>query len=302
MQLRGKTIAVTGATGFLGAYLALDLCRRGARVRAVVRSPEKGAWLAASGVGFARADLMDRPSLVEAFRGVDAIVSNAALFTMKSWRWADFYEANMVGTENVFRASAEVGVKRLVCVSSMSVYRHRWRSPISEDAPKLTEKNRRFSWAYEVTKALGEARAWELANKEGQALSAVRPGPIYGQRDRNLLPLFESLLRWPLLPAPTCRLPFVHAADVAQATNACLENDVAIGRAYNLGGESTSVYAFLKALKRTRGKGGLLLPLPLPLTVGPDTTAARRDLGFSSRPLAEGLEECFSGTMPGEQA
>ena len=77
MDLSQSTIAVTGATGFLGSHIALELLTRGAKVQAVVRSPEKGAWLAERGVTFAKADLMDKAALTSAFKGVDAIISNS---------------------------------------------------------------------------------------------------------------------------------------------------------------------------------------------------------------------------------
>ena len=104
MDLEQATIAVTGATGFLGSHIALQLLERGAKVRGVVRSPEKGQWLKDRGVEFAKADLMDAQALQDAFRGVDAVISNAALFTVQKATWEDFYKPNKLGTENVYNA------------------------------------------------------------------------------------------------------------------------------------------------------------------------------------------------------
>ena len=50
MELRGTTVAVTGATGFLGRYIVRSLLERGARVVGVVRNPDKGRDLAAAGL------------------------------------------------------------------------------------------------------------------------------------------------------------------------------------------------------------------------------------------------------------
>ena len=55
MNLSDKTIAVTGATGFLGTYICLELLKRGASVRGVVRTPSKGKWLETQGVTLAQA-------------------------------------------------------------------------------------------------------------------------------------------------------------------------------------------------------------------------------------------------------
>src|ERR1043166_376544 len=98
MELRGAAVAVTGATGFLGRYLVDVLLDRGARVIGVVRNPDRVPELTARGVELRRADLADR-------------------------RWQGHEHANVQGTENVFRAVAAAGVKRVVHVSSVAVYR-----------------------------------------------------------------------------------------------------------------------------------------------------------------------------------
>ena len=66
---RGATIAVTGATGFLGRYLADELLRRGARVVGVVRNPTALPELRERGVELRRADLADWDRLEAGFRG-----------------------------------------------------------------------------------------------------------------------------------------------------------------------------------------------------------------------------------------
>ena len=62
-ELSGVTVAVTGATGFLGTHLSRALLTAGANVVGVVRSPEKGAILQAEGVRFRKADLADVDAL-----------------------------------------------------------------------------------------------------------------------------------------------------------------------------------------------------------------------------------------------
>ena len=146
MSLSGKTIALTGATGFLGTYTALELIKRGAAVRGVVRSPHKGHWLKKQGVTFAQADLMSVTALQEAFTGVDAIISNAALFTMQKASWEDFYQPNKVGTNNVFRAAHKAGVSRILQVSSVAVYHKRLPKNLHESTPLLTERQRGRFW------------------------------------------------------------------------------------------------------------------------------------------------------------
>jgi dihydroflavonol-4-reductase len=291
-------VAVTGATGFLGAYIALALLERGLRVRGVVRDPSSGAWLEERGVELVEANLLDAASLGRAFAGVDAVVSNAALFGLRRISAQDYRDTNVQGARNVFLACEQAGVERIVHVSSISVYRKRLLGTLKEDAPKLTERDARWTWAYELTKALSEEEATRCSEAHGQALTLVRPGPIYGQRDRNLGPLIERLMGWPFLPVPDFHLPFVHAQDAAIAIANALERDQSIGKAYNLTDRPRSMARFLRIWKGVRGSGPLMLPIPLPFRPGFDASAAKEDLGFSPRSLEDGIQEALSGTLP----
>src|SRR5262249_58083809 len=130
-RVTGSTVAVTGATGFLGRYVVDALLARGARVVGVVRNPGRVPALAARGVEMRRADLGDRAALAAGFRGADAVVSNAALFSLGNRRWEDHERANVRATENVFPALGDAGGRRAVHVSSRAV--HLARHPPSDD-------------------------------------------------------------------------------------------------------------------------------------------------------------------------
>src|SRR5712691_6318889 len=117
MELRGATVAVTGATGFLGRYLVDVLLGRGAHVVGVVRNPDRVPELARRGVELRRADLAERERLAAGFAGATAVVSNAALFALGNSRWDDHHRANIEGLRNVLAAVVDAGVRRVVHVS-----------------------------------------------------------------------------------------------------------------------------------------------------------------------------------------
>src|SRR5436853_6137547 len=122
MNLAGARIAVTGATGFLGRYIVDVLLARGAHVIGVVRNPAKVPELAQKGVELRQADLAQRDRLAAGFADAQAVVSNAALFSLKSTSWRDHEAANIEGTRNVMGACVDAGVRRIVQVSSVAVY------------------------------------------------------------------------------------------------------------------------------------------------------------------------------------
>src|SRR5579884_244557 len=198
MDLRGAAVAVTGATGFLGRYIV----DAGLATRIELR----------------RADLGDPAALARGFAGAAAVVANAALFSLGNLRWADHERANIEGTRNVLAAMADAGVRRLVHVSSVAVYRGRGRA-ITEDHPQLGPDARRtFTNAYAISKALSEQLAWEQARALGIAMTAVRPCAIYGAFDPNFMRVIRRLMSLPVSVTPVLlRLPLVHAGDVAEA-------------------------------------------------------------------------------------
>ena len=294
MDLKNKIIAVTGASGMLGVYICRALLAEGARVRGVVRNPQKAAFLEEEGVVFARADLNDRSSLTKAFHGVEALISNAALYSMKKMlAWEENYRANKIGTENVYEAAHQAGLKRIVHISTFGVYKLRIGRAVTEDSPQY-EGEKREGGAYRATKQMSEALAWNLAKKYGFQLTTLRPPAIYGARDPNFMNLFKKFMRGPVLPMPTKAIPLVYAGDVAQAVVASLKNDASGGRAYNTGNTNNSLYDFARVWKRVSGHGPLLIPLPMPVGLVIDSSRAERELGFCNRPFVEGLREIMT--------
>lgn len=298
MELEGKRIGVTGATGFLGRYIVDSLMSRGAEVVGVVRNPDRVPELAARGVVMRRADLGDEASLTAAFDGLDALISNAALFSVYTTRWSSYEQTNLVGTRNVFNAARAAGVKRVVHVSSIAVYNRppRTQKPIDEGFEQLSLKSLGRFNAYYVSKAVSEQIAWELAREAGMALTCVRPGPIYGAFDPNLTPILRRVFRAPVSVMPAwLQLPFVYAGDVAEAIALCLEHDVSIGSAYNTAGDGDTSWRDMAEAWRSAGGRVTpwMLPVPAPIKIQIDNTRAYEQLGWRNRPLLDGLRETF---------
>lgn len=304
-MLEGRRIGVTGATGFLGSHLVRELAARGAHVVGVVRSPEKGRWLTeAHGAELRQADLLDPAALTEALRGLDAVVSNASL-SLRSLAdaggdWDAFLDVERTGTTHVIDAALAADVPRFVHVSSVAVYRlRRPRCAIREDHPRRSTRpgfdlgHLATRPEYAAGKALAERLVW-AAVERGLEPTILRPGPVYGSRDPKLTQRYLRAMEQAVRAVPTLRLPHVHAADVAIAAAGALANDDSIGRAYNVTGAPVSLFEVARTLKRLRGSGPVLVPVPVPLSVGWDNRAAERDLGVRFRSLTDGLREVLA--------
>ncbi len=291
-DLKGKTVAVTGASGMIGVYLCRSLLRAGAHVVGVVRNPEKAAFLAAEGVEFRKADLVDTAALTAAFQGCDAVIANAAMYvaskSMSSWE--DHEKANLDGTRNVYQAAQNAGVKRIIQISTFGIYRWSILHAMNEQQKQLNGAKRRGG-PYRATKQISEVLGWELANSLQLEMTALRPSIVYGARDPNTLKIMYRLLKLPFLPLPSISMPFVYAGDVADAAVNAIKNDASIGQAYNVCGEGHQVSTFLKALIKAKGYGPKVLSAPLPIGISADNSKAKRDLGFRNRPFDMTLGE-----------
>jgi nucleoside-diphosphate-sugar epimerase len=306
LELAGSTIAVTGATGFLGRYIVDVLADRGARVVGVVRNPARAPELPERGVELRRADLAEPEALAAAFAGADAAVSNAALFSLRKYRAGLYREANLQGTRNVFDALARAGVRRAVHVSSVVGYRGQAREPLGENHPQYDGSSGRRPWnAYAISKALSEQEAWRLARRHGIGLTCVRPSGIYGAFDTNFMPVHKALAAvLPIGAYPVfMRLPMVYAGDVATAIGLVLEKDVSIGKAYNVAGENRMAWDFLRAWREAGGKSPwLVIPFPLPSRRRFSSRRAEQELGWRNRPLVDGLRETLAAEAAGPAA
>src|SRR5215472_12545794 len=178
-------VLVTGGGGFLGQAICRQLVARGHAVRTLNRRPYDA--LAALGVEQRSADIAALDPVIEAARGVDAIVHSAG--RVGTWgRLEDYYETNVRGTDNVLAACELNEIDKLVFTSSPSVVHGGGDlEGIDESAPYATH----FSSPYAQTKALAEQHVL-AANGPQLATVALRPHFVWGPGDPNLIPRIIS--------------------------------------------------------------------------------------------------------------
>lgn len=296
MALSGATVAVTGATGFIGRYLVDVLKARGVHVVAAVRSPERAADL---GVEVRRADLADPVALEQAFAGADAVVSNAALVSIGEASPAELVRTNVRGTENVLRAAAAAGVRRIVQMSSAVVYRPKRGHYYREDDPLRDEGDGRTRLSsYAVSKACAERAAWRLADELDLQLSTVRPHTVFGAFDRQTFSRWLSrFMRPPVSVFPThLYLPPVYAGDLAAAVARILDRDDAPPQAYNVA-HAPDLHSYWDLMEAYRAAGGrtprLVIPVPVPLRRRFDVERITA-LGWHPRPLVQSFTDMLA--------
>jgi nucleoside-diphosphate-sugar epimerase len=179
-------VCVTGATGFLGGAVVRRLLEQGVPVCALARSSERADRLERCGAEVIRGDLQDTSSIARAVAGAD-IVYHVAAMVEAPGDLADFLDANRGGTERVFHAALQQGVRHIIYTSSIAVYGPvRDGEVIDENSPYDEKPELRDS--YSQSKIQADAFAVAFAQENGSPGSArqkfsvtiLRPGIIYG--------------------------------------------------------------------------------------------------------------------------
>lgn len=224
-------ILVTGANGLLGRQVVTMLQERGDKVRAFVLPNENATWLEQRRVAVFRGDLRSRASLVEPMRGADGLLNLAGM--MGLWNsFQDYYDVNVTGLEDISREALKAGVKRMVHISSWRVYGNAVGESCREDMPF-----RPLSEPYSITKVQGEQVLQRLIAEEGLPVSIIRPGTFYGPGDRLHFGQLADRLRSGVslvIGSGHNPVPFVYVSDVAEGVILALDNERAIGQAYNI--------------------------------------------------------------------
>src|SRR5690349_2803366 len=175
-----RTIFITGATGLVGGHAVEEALRRGHRVRALVRATSDTRWLDEWGVEKVPGDLEDPEALRRGVAGADWVFNCAA----KVGDWGtleEFRRLNVEALRLLLDAATEARVERFVHVSSLGVYEGRGHFGTDETtAPAAQSLD-----AYTRSKVEAEALALRYHKERGLPVAIVRPGFIYGPRDRT---------------------------------------------------------------------------------------------------------------------
>ena len=249
------TYLVTGATGFVGSHVADALISRGS-VRCLVRPDSDTAHLKAIGADLVPGDLTDPAAVAKACEGVDAVLHCAA----KVGDWGnveEFRKVNVGGLRALLDAVRGKPLMRFVQVSSLGVYaaRHHYGTDESEPLPESHIDG------YTQSKVECEKLALEEYRKHGTPVTVVRPGFIYGPRDRTVLPrLAKRLAKRDIVYISKGKhaLNTTYVGNLVDAILLALDKPAAVGEVFNVtDGEFVSKKRFFEAIA-----DGLELPRP----------------------------------------
>ena len=229
-------LLITGASGFLGKYVVTEALRHGFQVRAAIRhtSDEKRLpWRNYANLELIRIDLTESEALEDALKGIDSVVHLAAA---KQGNYQTQYENTVVATENLLQAMVKAKIKRLVAISTFSVfdYLHIAESTIiNEESPIEAQPSHRD--VYAQTKLIQESLFRDFERKYCGEVTILRPGIVYGRNNLWNAHLGVNLKNrlW-IRIGGNAQLPLTYVENCAQAIVSTLMHQKTIGKTLNI--------------------------------------------------------------------
>ncbi len=169
---------ITGAAGFLGSALANHLAHDGHQVRGLDDLSKGDPEVLDKSVHFTRGDVNDRPKLWTLLQDVDCVYHLAARVSVpESVLYPREYNAvNVGGTVSLMEAMRDVGVRRVVFISSGAIYGGQSQQPLYEDLPPYPDS------PYAVSKLSSEfyvrtiGKLWGIETVSLRVFNAYGPG------------------------------------------------------------------------------------------------------------------------------
>jgi nucleoside-diphosphate-sugar epimerase len=255
------TCLITGATGCVGSHLAEACAARGWGVRALARPGSDTALLERLGAAVVPGDITDGAAARTALEGADVVFHCAA--KVGDWGPVEDYRAvNVEALRGLLDACRGRPLARFVHFSSLGVYAARHHHGTDENEP-LPE---RHMDGYTQSKVEAEQLALQYQREHGVPVVVLRPGFIYGPRDRTVLPkLIDNLRKGKVryIGGGRKALNTIYVGNLVEAAFLAAESPGAVGEVFNLtDGETVSKRRFIETIA-----DGLGLPRPKPVSV-----------------------------------
>jgi len=249
-----ERVLVTGATGLLGRRTVEMLIDQGFSVRALVRTPSKIGNLANLGAEIAQGDVTNPDSLKPAFKDIGYVI-HAAADTSGTIEGAR--HVTIEGTRNILDLCASHQIKKLVYISSCSVYGsadYKDGQVVDENSPleRFPERRGIYSWA----KLEAEKLVLEAMDQGRVSAVCLRPGTIYGPGGENFTPMLGFRFKnkvFVVIHTQGFILPLVYVDNLVQAIIAALVQEKSACQVYNVVdpqqiGKKEYVDAFIRKL------------------------------------------------------
>ena len=266
------TVLLTGASGYIGKHVALQLLNQGFTVRASVRKLSKSAEVINAvtphlldpknldaRLTFIELDLEKDSGWDSALKGIDVLMHTASPFPLTSPKDEnELIRPAVEGTLRALRAAKNAGVKRVILTSSVAaIYgRELTSGALAYDETMWTDIEHPVGRvAYTKSKTLAEQAAWNFIKNDAPeiALTTINPVLVLGAPlDKNFgssISLVERVLNGSDPMLPDLKFAIVDVRDVAKMHVDAIKNENTKGERIISSSETRSFVEIAKLLK-----------------------------------------------------
>lgn len=245
-------LLVTGATGYVGHQLALELASKKFTVHVLVRDLNSKKIPKHKNIKIFEGNICNYKSIEKAIEQCTYVFHAAAYTNLKCTKIDNFYNTNVLGTENLLRASLQNKVKKVIYTSTLSVFGPSYNNaPIIESQPRIAS----YTNDYELTKSMSEEVVKDYI-KKGLTCIVLNVSKVYGPGletySNGVNKLILKIIRNDFLLAPDklkISSNYVFINDVVKGHLLAMEHGKN-GENYIIGGENISYDALFKKIKR----------------------------------------------------
>ena len=317
-------VVVTGATGHIGNVLVRELLLRGEKVRVVIPPFEDASCLDGLKVEIVEGDVCHIDSFIQAFERGDVVYHLAGIISILSGKSEPLYQVNVEGTRNVIESCFKTKVQRLVYTSSIHAIKEPPHGIVIDETFPFDPDNVLGDYAKSKAQA-----TLEVLNGVKQGLNAVIvcPTGVIGPYDYKISEMGQLIMDFTqrkLKAYVDGAYDFADVRDVATGLILACEKGCS-GESYILSGEQITVRDLLLMLQEITGVKAPSLKIPawLARTVGKiaplyyrltntkplfttysinvlasnsqiSSAKARRELGYSTRPVKESVTDAVA--------
>lgn len=290
-------ILVTGATGLVGSHVAEQARAKGFRVRTLVREASNSSLLQQWGCELVLGDLDQPDSLKAACQDTTIVIHCAA--RVGDWGpTEDYRRVNVDGTRALVDAALAGGqLKRWVQISSLGVYEGKDHYGTDE----TTQPSTTGIDGYTLTKVESELLVCDYIRSHALPAVVLRPGFIYGPRDRTVLPRLLDRLqsgKFAYLGSPDKLMNNTFVGNLCEAIWLAIEHDSTVGEVFNIRDpravtkrEFIDTVCDAANLKRP----SRIVPLPIAKFLAKSMETVWRMLGKTEAPLLNSARIKFLG-------
>lgn len=284
-----EEILVTGASGYIGGHLAKTLIGSGRQVRLLVRDSQRLTGPLRASAEVIQGDLECPETLAAAASDVELVYHCAA--NVATWgNWQSYYQANVIGLENLLQAvlAGNKHLPRFIHISTVDVYGYP-DLPCTESAPLACA-----TFHYGKSKVLAEKLIRQYGQDYDLPYTILRPCNVIGPGSQFIERIGKELSRGLMMTinGGTCHAGLIYIDNLIDYFLRIAGLPEAVGECYNLREPwDTNWGTFLRDFKRGIAGKGLIINLPYGVarTIAQFFEKSYRFLSIDREPLLHGL-------------